>query len=115
MCKSKLYIHLHLSSLVGCHLQQSFQIFSSQEGSAASLYFLQRRADFMLRRCVLQDTKGAVGKLEVIFALLIHALACLAYLAIFNVSQPALMPPLLTTFSIPCCSGDMCSKRGKMR
>lgn len=35
----------------------------------------------------LQDTKGAVGKLEMIFALLIHALACLAYLAIFSVSQ----------------------------
>ena len=38
----------------------------------------------------LQDTKGAVGKLEIIFALLIHALACLAYLAIFSVSQHAL-------------------------
>ena len=34
----------------------------------------------------LQDTKGVVGKLEIIFALLVHALACLAYLAIFNVS-----------------------------
>ena len=37
-----------------------------------------------------QDTKGAVGKLEMIFALLIHSLACLAYLAIFNVSPHAL-------------------------
>ena len=36
--------------------------------------------------CGLQDTKGVVGKLEIIFALLVHALACLAYLAIFNVS-----------------------------
>ena len=36
---------------------------------------------------MLQDTKGAVGKLEMIFALLIHSLACLAYLAIFNVSH----------------------------
>ena len=34
-----------------------------------------------------QDTKGAVGKLEMIFALLIHAIFGLAYLAIFNVSS----------------------------
>ena len=35
----------------------------------------------------MQDTKGAVGKLEMIFALLIHAIFGLAYLAIFNVSS----------------------------
>ena len=35
---------------------------------------------------LMQDTKGAVGKLEMIFALLIHALFGLAYLAIFDVS-----------------------------
>ena len=36
---------------------------------------------------LMQDTKGAVGKLEMIFALLIHAISGLAYLAIFNVSS----------------------------
>ena len=40
----------------------------------------------------MQDTKGAVGKLEMIFALLIHAIFGLAYLAIFNVSTS--MPDL---------------------
>ena len=36
---------------------------------------------------LMQDTKGAVGKLEMIFALLIHAIFGLTYLAIFNVSS----------------------------
>jgi len=50
----------------------------------------------------LQDTKGAVGKLEIIFALIIHALAGLAYLAIFNVSLHNAEEPALNAISA-CC------------
>ena len=35
----------------------------------------------------MQDTKGVVGKLENIFAVIIHALFAVAYLTIFQVSR----------------------------
>ena len=55
--------------------------------------------DTQLVFLLMQDTKGAVGKLEMIFALLTHAIFGLAYLAIFNVSS--LMSYLGTLLHMP--------------